>query len=150
MAKKAVQVQRELHTAYKQIEALNAKMASAQTEEIMKEVTIVHGIKVITKSTKGIAIDVARGICDKVKSELPDAVIVLSTDIDGKLNFICAAGKDAVAAGVHAGNILKTVSPIAGGNGGGRPDSATSGGKDASKVDDALKAVYATVESMVK
>ena len=150
MAKKAVQVQRELHAAYKQIEALNAKMASAQTEEIMKEVTLVHGIKVITKSTKGIAIDVARGICDKVKSELPDAVIVLSTDIDGKLNFICAAGKDAVAAGVHAGNILKTVSPIAGGNGGGRPDSATSGGKDASKVDDALKAVYATVESMVK
>lgn len=150
IAKKVIQVQKELHDAKKEIEALNTKMAAAQTEEMLKNVTMVGGIKVFAESTNGIALNVAREICDRVKADMPDAVIVLSTNLDNKLNFVCACGKDAVSAGAHAGNILKTISQIAGGNGGGRPDSATSGAKDPSKVQAALDAVVPTVESMLK
>jgi alanyl-tRNA synthetase len=57
---------------------------------------------------------------------------------DGKLNFVAAAGQDAVKAGAHAGNILKEISAICGGKGGGRPDSAMSGGRDIDKIDEAL------------
>ena len=66
------------------------------------------------------------------------AVIVLAAVCDGKLNFVAAAGADAVKAGAHAGNILKEISAVCGGKGGGRPDSAMSGGKDIDKVNDAL------------
>ena len=57
---------------------------------------------------------------------------------DGKLNFVAAAGADAVKAGAHAGNILKEISAVCGGKGGGRPDSAMSGGRDLDKVGEAL------------
>ena len=59
--------------------------------------------------------------------------------IDGKLNFVSAAGKDAVANGAHAGKLLSEVSAVTGGKGGGRPDSAMSGGRDLDKIDEALK-----------
>ena len=57
---------------------------------------------------------------------------------DGKLNFAASAGPDAVKASAHAGNILKEISAICGGKGGGRPDSAMSGGRDLDKIDEAL------------
>ena len=150
IAKKVIQVQRELRDAHKEIDSLNARMAAAQTEELLKNVTMVGSLKIIAEKTEGIALSVARDICDQVKANMPNAVVVLSTNLDNKINFVCTCGKNAVAAGVHAGNVLKTISPIAGGNGGGRPDSATSGGKDASKIQDALDAVVPTVEKMLK
>ena len=60
---------------------------------------------------------------------------------DGKLNFVACAGPDAVKAGAHAGNILREISAICGGKGGGRPDSAMSGGRDLDKIDEALARV---------
>ena len=66
-------------------------------------------------------------------------VAVFAVVNDGKLNFITCAGKEAVALGAHAGNILREVSAVCGGKGGGRPDSAMSGGKDLNKIDEALK-----------
>ena len=150
IAKKVIQVQRELRDAHKEIDSLNARMAAAQTEELLKNVTMVGSLKIIAEKTEGIALSVARDICDQVKANMPNAVVVLSTNLDNKINIVCTCGKNAVAAGVHAGNVLKTISPIAGGNGGGRPDSATSGGKDASKIQDALDAVVPTVEKMLK
>ena len=65
-----------------------------------------------------------------------------------RLNFVAAAGKDAVAMGAHAGNILKDISAICGGKGGGRPDSAMSGGKDISKIDDALARAVEIIEGI--
>ena len=68
-------------------------------------------------------------------------VAVFAAVSDGKLNFVAVCGADAVKAGAHAGNILKVISVIAGGKGGGRPDSAMSGGRDLDKIDEALAAV---------
>jgi alanyl-tRNA synthetase len=68
----------------------------------------------------------------------------------GSLKFITGCGKDAVAAGAHAGNIAKQVAAITGGNGGGRPDSATSGGKDIAKTDEAMGAAAGIVAAMLK
>jgi alanyl-tRNA synthetase len=76
-----------------------------------------------------------------VKAKYPDAVAVFATSFDGKLNFVAAAGSEAVKSGAHAGNILREISAICGGKGGGRPDSAMSGGRDFDKIDAALAAV---------
>jgi alanyl-tRNA synthetase len=82
--------------------------------------------------------DEARGLCDSFKSKFTDGIIVLAAVCDGKLNFVSAAGAEAVKSGAHCGNILKEVSAVCGGKGGGRPDSAMSGGKDLEKIEEAL------------
>lgn len=75
---------------------------------------------------------------------------MLAAEINGKVNILTMASKDAVAKGAHAGNIVKAVAKICGGGGGGRPDMAQAGAKDASKVDEALAAAYGIVEGMIK
>ena len=99
---------------------------------------------------EGVALDSARQITDDFKANDATSVTVLAVVNEGKLNFVCACGKDAVAAGAHAGNLLKKLSVICGGGGGGRPDSATSGGKDLSKIDAALAASEETLQGMLK
>ena len=92
--------------------------------------------------------DAARALSDSIKSKYPDGVAVFATVCDGKLNFIAAAGSEAVKLGAHAGKIISEVSAICGGKGGGRPDSAMSGGRDIDKVDEALLRVESIVSSI--
>ena len=89
--------------------------------------------------------DAARGLLDELKVKYSDGVCVLAAVDEGKLNFVACAGSEAVKLGAHAGNILKEISVICDGRGGGRPDSAMSGGKNLDKIDEALKAVEAII-----
>jgi alanyl-tRNA synthetase len=77
-------------------------------------------------------------------------VAVLAVHGDGKLNFIAIAGKDAVAAGAHAGKLVGAVASVTGGKGGGRPDNAMAGGRDADKIAEALASAADTLSSMLK
>lgn len=78
-------------------------------------------------------------------------VVVLADVIDsGKINILAMATKDAVAKGIHAGQIVKGVAKVCGGGGGGRPDMAQAGGKDASKLDEALKTALTVIEGQIK
>ena len=92
--------------------------------------------------------DEARNLCDTFKSKFADGVVVFAAVSGDKLNFVSAAGADAVKAGAHAGNILKDISAICGGKGGGRPDSAMSGGRDLDKIDEALVRVEQILASI--
>ena len=95
-------------------------------------------------------LDVARSLADEIKANHSNTVAVLAITSEGKLNFIAVAGKDAVAAGVHAGKLVGAVSAVTGGKGGGRPDSAMAGGRDASKTAEALSIAADTVSGMIK
>ena len=95
--------------------------------------------------------DMLRTLSDDLRDKAPNLVSVLAlVTEEGKINFVAACGKEAVKKGAHAGNILKQVAKMTGGGGGGRPDSATAGGKDPSKLEAALEAVNNIVEEMVK
>ncbi len=150
IARRAAALQTELRSAKRETEVLNSRIAAMQTEAILGSAVEVGAVKVVTKQTSGSGVDTARAICDEIKASHDDYVVVISTDCDGKLNFTCACGKAAVAAGANAGAILREISAIAGGKGGGRPDSATSGAKDADKIPAALAAVADTVRGMLK
>ncbi len=150
IAKRAAQLADELKAAKHEIEALNAKIASSKTADIMKDAVAVGSVRVVTQVTEGMTPDAARQVIDDLKAKDASVVVVLSTNADGKLNLVCGCGKDAVAAGAHAGKIIGQIAVLAGGKGGGRPDSATSGGKDATKIGEALESAKTTLAEMIK
>jgi alanyl-tRNA synthetase len=90
-----------------------------------------------------------RQMGDTLRDKSSDVVAVLSSVNDGKITFLAVCGKDAVAKGLKAGELVKLVCTTCGGSGGGKPDSAMGGGKDATKVDNALALVDDFVASKV-
>jgi alanyl-tRNA synthetase len=82
-----------------------------------------------------------RGIVDQMRAKLDSAVIVLGAVADDKVNLVAAVTPDLVAKGYHAGKLIKDTAALVGGSGGGRPDMAQAGGKDASRLVDALNNV---------
>ena len=140
IAQKATALQSEIKDVKRELESANAKLAEIKTESLLSGIKAVGPFKLLTARVE-MKPDAARGLCDTVKSKYPDSVAVFAAVNDGKLNFVAAVGQEAVKLGAHAGNILKDISAIAGGKGGGRPDSAMSGGKDLDKIDAALARV---------
>jgi alanyl-tRNA synthetase len=124
----------------RELDSANAKLSELKTASLIDNMETVGAYKLLTAKLD-VRPDAARTLCDTVKAKYPNAVAVFATLSDGKLNFVACAGPEAVKAGAHAGNILKEISAICGGKGGGRPDSAMSGGKDIDKIDEALDAV---------
>ncbi len=149
IAKRASQMQEELHNAKKEIEALNAKLASSKIGDILAGAVDLGGIKLVAAKLD-LELDAARTLADDIKANHPDTVAVFAVASSEKLNFITVAGKDAVAKGAHAGKLVGAVAAVTGGKGGGRPDSAMAGGKDADKIGDALALAKDTLTSMLK
>ena len=139
--KRIEQLQNEIKEAKKVIDGLNAQLSEAKTADLYNNAVDVKGIKVAVMKSAEMNVDVARKACDKLKDAHSDIVVAMAAMANGKLNFVTCCGKDAVSKGAHAGNLARMLGTFTGGSGGGRPDSAVSGGKDASKVDGALAAV---------
>ncbi|MBQ9080142.1 MAG: alanine--tRNA ligase [Clostridia bacterium] len=150
IAKRSASVMAELKEQKKEIEALNSKLAATKLDSILSGAVAVKSVKLATALLDGMQIDVARSLADEIKANNPDTVAVLAINTDGKLNFIAVAGKNAVAAGAHAGKLVGAVAAVTNGRGGGRPDNAMAGGQDVSKITEALAAAGATLESMIK
>ena len=150
IAKRAAQLQGELRAAKREIDSLNSGIAASKIGEIVNNAVDVKGIKLATAEFDGMQLDVARSLADEIKANHSNTVAILAITSEGKLNFIAVAGKDAVAAGVHAGKLVGAVSAVTGGKGGGRPDSAMAGGRDASKTAEALSIAADTVSGMIK
>ncbi len=148
--KRIEQLQNELKEAKRVIDGLNAQLSEAKTADLYSNAVDVSGVKVAVMKSAEMNVDVARKACDKLKDAHSDIVVAMAAMANGKLNFVTCCGKDAVAKGVHAGNLARMLGTFTGGSGGGRPDSAVSGGKECSKVDDALAAVTSFVEENLK
>ena len=143
---KAASLQAQLKDTKRELEQANAKLSELKTASLLDGLRTVGSFKLLTARLDNTRPDAARSLCDTVKAKHPDAVAVFATVSDGKLGFVACAGSEAVKAGAHAGNILKVISEICGGKGGGRPDSAMSGGKDLSKIDEALEKVASLLQ----
>lgn len=137
--KKAAALQAEVRAAKQEVEKINAKLAASQTGDIMSSAKKVGKFDFIAYKTEGVDLGAVRTVTDKIKAENDDAVAVISVSFDGKNNLVACCGKNAVKNGANAGLLLKEISPIAGGGGGGRPDSATSGIKMPEKIGEVFK-----------
>lgn len=142
-------LQSDLRAANKKIEELASEIAKAQVSNLADQVKDANGIPVLIQKVNADSVDALRNLGDQMRDKV-GGVIVLAAVISGKVNILTMATKEAVAKGVHAGNIVKTVAKLCGGGGGGRPDMAQAGAKDITKVDEALAAAYDVITGMVK
>ena len=129
---------KELHQA---LEKLKAKEAQGEVERILNGAQELGGLKILTTVVPEADANSLRQMGDTIRDKEPTGVAVLATTAGEKITFLAVCGKEAVARGIKAGEIIKTVTKICGGSGGGKPDSAMGGGKDLMKLDDALAAV---------
>ena len=134
----------------KKLEQVAAQMANAKANDIMSGVKHIGDLNVIVAQMNGSTVDNIRKTGDAIKEKTPMCVCVFAANTDGKISFIAMASADAVAKGVHCGKIIKEITAVAGGSGGGKPDSAQGGGKDASKIDNALALVDEIVAAQIK
>jgi alanyl-tRNA synthetase len=126
-------------------ESLRGKLGRIEAGSLTDQVKQVSGIPVLAAQVQASDIDSLRNIVDEMKSKLGSAVIVLGAAADDKVNLVASVSPDLLAKGFHAGKIIKEVALLCGGSGGGRPDMAQAGGKDASKLQAALAAVEGLV-----
>ena len=147
---KARQVSDELKEMAKKVEALEATLAGSKISDMMKDATVVNGVKIITARMDGTTPNELRSMCDQVKGDDPLAVCLFAAVNGEKLTFCAAAGVEAIKKGANAGNIVREVAKLAGGNGGGKPDSAMAGGKEVAKTDEAVAAAKDIIAEMIK
>ncbi|MBR4864259.1 MAG: alanine--tRNA ligase, partial [Oscillospiraceae bacterium] len=123
------------------IEAFQAREAAGEADRFLFGAHEMGGLKVITANVPDADANKLRQMGDTLKDKAANVVAVLSSINGEKITILAVCGKDAIAKGVKAGDLVKTVCTACGGSGGGKPDSAMGGGKDALKLDDALAQV---------
>ena len=143
----AARTMERLKEAEKEIDNLKEQMAKGQIQNLINNAEMVGETTVITALINGTTADILRKMCENIAEKVTDGVAVLASVKDGKLMFACICTKAAIAKGLKAGNIVRSVAQLAGGNGGGKPDMAMAGGKDITKADEALYAVKGIIEA---
>ena len=141
LREKARQNMDELKEMRHAVESFKAKEAVGEAASFLMGAKSVGGLKVVTATLGDADPDRLRKMGDFLRDKDQTVVAVLSAVREGKITFLAVCGKEAVAKGVRAGDIIKSVTAICGGKGGGRPDSAMGGGADVLKLDDALASV---------
>ncbi len=149
IAKRSAAVMNELKETKQALQKAEAKLAGSKIDDILNSAVAIGSVKVATARLDGTDANELRQMTDKVKAENEDFIIVLAAVNGDKLTFCAACGKKAIESGAHAGNLVREIAKICGGNGGGKPDSAMAGGKDTAKVDEALNAACDIIKSQI-
>ncbi|KRD89312.1 alanine--tRNA ligase [Bacillus sp. Root147] len=136
----------EIRNLQRENDSLSTKLGNIEAGNLVDRVQNINGVNVLAAKVNATDMNNLRAMVDDLKQKLESAVIVLASPQGEKVNIIAGVTKDLIAKGHHAGKLVKEVATICGGGGGGRPDMAQAGGKDASQIEKAL----GTVEEWVK
>ena len=150
--KRAATLSAEVKAKDRELAELRSEISALKAGSLMDSARQVGGVRLITAEVEVSNPGELRSMCDTARDNGADIVAVFAgvNKEKGTLNFACACGADAIKLGAHAGNIVRETAKIAGGSGGGKPDSAMAGAKDDSKADEALAAVDSIVSAMLK
>jgi alanyl-tRNA synthetase len=141
LVSKIEQQSAELRELRRAVDVFSAKEANSDASRFLLGARAVGDLKVLTSTLNDSDADRLRQMGDFLRDKDENVVAVLSTVNEGKITFLAVCGAAAVAKSVKAGDLIKAVTKVCGGSGGGKPDSAMGGGKDLSKLDDALAVV---------
>jgi alanyl-tRNA synthetase len=136
---KIASLQSELKEAHAQIESLKSEAAKSAMGDVTQDVKEIGGIRFVASRMEGVDAGSLRELGDNLKEKLGECVIVLASVSDGKVQLMATATDGAMKKGAHAGNLIKGIAKLVGGGGGGRPNMAMAGGKDAGGVGAALE-----------
>ena len=130
-------------------ESLKSKAAKEALGDVMSQVVEIKGVKLLATSVSGVDMNGLRDLGDQLKEKLSEGVVVLLSDMDGKVNMVAMATDSAVKAGAHAGNLIKGIAALVGGGGGGRPNMAQAGGKNPAGIPDAIREAAKVLEDQL-
>ena len=147
---------RDIESMVKLIKSLNSEInelksaaAKESVGDAMDNVKEIKGVKLLIATPKGVDMNNLRDLSDGLKAKLGEGVVVLLSESDGKANVVVSATEGAIAKGAHAGNLIKEIAKCVGGGGGGRPNMAQAGGKDASGIPDAAAKAEEVLASQI-
>lgn len=149
LVEKAKHLMEEMKALQSENESLKNKAAKEALGDVMDKVVEIGGVKVLSVEIPETDGNELRTLGDELKNKLGEGLIFLASAKDGKVNLVAMATDGAVKAGVHAGNLIKTIAPIVGGGGGGRPNMAQAGGKLPEKIGQAVEAVKDEVKTQL-
>jgi alanyl-tRNA synthetase len=135
----------ERHQLNAELKAIKQQQAGSLADGLLSDASVMAGTKVIIQAVDAPDAASLGNLVDELIGRTDNGIVMLVAPIGDKVNIVVKATKTAVTAGVHCGNLAKQAAQIMGGGGGGRPDFASAGGKDAAKIHDAIAAVSATV-----
>ena len=134
----------------KEIQKLNAEITKLKSADMFSKPIDVDGLELYVAKVEGTTPDALRSMGDDIKNKGDNVVALIAGTNGEKANLVAVCGKDAIAKGVKAGDLVREVAKLAGGGGGGRPDSAMAGAKDLSKLDEAVAETENIVKSLIK
>lgn len=140
----------EVKAANQKVKTLEAKLDTAAAKAAGDQVRDIQGVKALVQKVSVADVPALRTLGDRLRDTTQGVVVLASVFENGKIGILAMATKEAVGKGVHCGNIVKEVAKLCGGGGGGRPDMAQAGGKDAAKLDEALAAAWGVLEGQVR
>lgn len=140
----------ELHEKDKTIQKLNVELSKLKSADAFSKPVKIGDIELYVGRVDGTTPDALRKMGDELKEKSGNTVGIIAGVLGDKASIVAVSAKDAVAMGVKAGDLVREVAKLAGGGGGGRPDSAMAGAKDITKLDDALSKVADIVKGMIK
>ncbi len=132
----------------KEVKKLNNIKEKQVADDLSSEIIRNEKFGLLVKNFKNTSMDELRNISDKLKDSNEDLIIVFSSEVNGKLTFLTSVSKSLIKKGYNAGNIVRYVAQQTGGNGGGRPDFASAGGKNVDKLLDAMSKVKKYIEEI--
>ena len=150
LAVKAEQNMQTLRDLRSKLDSAAAKAAGGESERLLQSAKDIGGLKVISAELENADAGKLRQMADSLRDREPGAVAALATVADGKITIAVACGKTAVQRGAKAGELIREISKLCGGSGGGKPEFAMGGGKDPAKLRDALAAVDEMVIEKLK
>ena len=140
----------EIKALNSEIESLKSKAAKESLGNVENDIKEVNGVKVIATKVSGVDMNGLRDLGDQLKTKIESGVVVIASETDGKVNLIAMVTDDAIKKGAHAGNLIKEISGLVGGGGGGRPNMAQAGGKNPAGIDECLAKAVSVIESQTK
>lgn len=149
VVKKVENINTQLKEFKKEITELKSKIASSNLDDNLRDLKEVDGIKILVASFEDLDAEMLRNNADIIRNKIGECVVVIGSSDKEKCTFVATATKSIVSRGVHAGKLIGQVAKIAGGSGGGRPDLAQAGGKDVTKMTEALAAVDKIIKSQL-
>ncbi len=144
---RVLKLQRDAKDLEKELESLTLKAALPKVRHLIDQAVEVNGAKVVVDAVDGLDGHAIRELADRIRDEIRRGVVVLGSRVDERVLFVAMVTKDLIERGIRAGDIVRVAATITGGGGGGRPDMAQAGGKDVSRLDEALGKTRSFIES---